>query len=67
MRQESACEDKQHLESDMETDDVGDSTVENDDASGWVSASPQMCTSDMVERELLRLFIKMHVLLHVPQ
>jgi uncharacterized C2H2 Zn-finger protein len=67
VRQQTVFENNQHLESAMDVDEVESSSVIDDGSRGWVSAGPQLSASDVVEREMLRLFAKMHVLLHVPK
>lgn len=60
----STCE----SESEQQQLDTGTDVEDNDEScSVWASGESDMDMYMVVERELCRLFLKMHVLLHVPQ
>jgi hypothetical protein len=61
-----ACAEQPSVEPSMETDEIANSEVDHAE-SGWISTDKKLSATDLVERELLRLFVKMHVLLHVPK
>jgi len=58
------------VELDVEDRVIDDNTVDEDEAntaSSWSAGEPELPDSVLTERELLRLFVKMNTVLHVPR
>ena len=58
------------VELDVEDHVINDNTLDEDEAnttSSWSAGEPDLPDSVLTERELLRLFVKMNTVLHVPR